>query len=516
MCDQLRQDYLSCYGHRTLHTPNIDALAALGVRFDNAYCQSPLCAPSRASFYSGRYQANHGIMGNDDAIQLGEKLIADYLNPLGYRTAVVGKTHARRSPEDMRAVGIDPESEFARTAASGGFEPFEWHEGLCPDLFLSEDHGYSNYLREIGYADTNPWDTRANSGVDKDGKLHSGWALRSSAYPAAIEEKHSETAYTTRRAIDFIRDTPDRPWCLHLSYIKPHWPVIAPEPYFSMFSKDDVQPAIDPNGLSSSDHPVIECFRKLEYSESYARQDVRDVVIPAYMALIKQIDDHVGNLINYLQKENLLDSTMIVLTADHGDYLGDYALGEKDLFHDVSAKIPMIVVDPDRYADVTRGTTRTEFVESVDIVPTFVEYAGGTVARERIEGQSLTHILRSPETPDGWRTFAVSETDYSERGARALLDLEPNHCRATMIRSDKWKYVHYVGFPEQLFDMENDPNELNDLGINSEYESVRAEMRNYLLNWRLALKSRVGLDADVLEGFGPEQDERNGIIIGRW
>ena len=124
MCDQLRFDYLSCYGHLKLHTPNIDSLAARGVRFDNAYCQAPLCGPSRASFYTGRYISSHGVMANEDATRLDELTIGDYLRPSGYRSALVGKAGSRKDSEMLSAFGIDPDSEYARAAASGGFEPF--------------------------------------------------------------------------------------------------------------------------------------------------------------------------------------------------------------------------------------------------------------------------------------------------------------------------------------------------------------------------------------------------------
>jgi len=257
MCDQLRQDYLSCYGHQSLLTPNINQLAKKGVRFDRAHCQAPLCAPSRASFYSGRYQSSHGVMGNDDATQLGEKLLADYLRPLGYRTAVVGKTHNKRSVVDMHAAHVDPQSDYAKAAASGGFEPYEWHEGLYPDPILPTKHGYTDYLRKQGYQENNPWNERANSGIDEGGNLHSGWALKNAKFPAALPEAHSETAFCTQRAIDFMSETGDQPWCLHLSYIKPHWPTIAPSPYHDMYGLEDIQSVVRDDKEKSDSHPSL-------------------------------------------------------------------------------------------------------------------------------------------------------------------------------------------------------------------------------------------------------------------
>ena len=516
MCDQLRQDYLSCYGHPTLATPNIDNLAARGVRFTNAYCQAPLCGPSRASFYSGRYMSSHGVMGNDDATQLGEMMIADYLEPLGYRTAVVGKTHTRKSVDDMRRVGMDLQSAQANANACGGFEPYECHEGLYPDPILSDKQGYTEYLRSLGYDTHNPWEKNANSGKDESGQLHSGWALRSSKYAADIREEHSETAFCTDRAIDFIEETGAQSWCLHLSYIKPHWPVMAPAPYHNMYSASDL---IKPNRSEAekqNPHPVYAEFMQEEYSLNYSQQEVAETVIPVYMGLVKQIDDHLGRLFHFMGSVGQLDNTLIVFTADHGDYLGDHWLGEKDLFHEPSAKIPLIVVDPRTDAEGTRGDVRDEFVESVDLIPSFLEFAGGSDCTERLEGTSLLPLTTSSESPANWREFTISEIDYSERGPKRLHEGAPYRCRAIMVRNLRWKYVHYQGFDAQLFDLENDPNELADLGTDSKYQTVREYMMQCISKWQDSLKRRPGINYEHLLGQGPDRDEEYGIIIGRW
>ncbi len=515
MCDQLRQDYLSCYGHQTLSTPNIDSLAKRGVRFTQAYCQAPLCGPSRASFYSGRYQSSHGVMGNNDATQLGEKLMADYLKPLGYRSAVVGKSHNTKSQDDLKLAHVDLNSDYALAASSGGFEPYEWHEGLFPDPVLPERQGYTDYLKSLGYSESNPWDKCANSSVDQDGNLHSGWSLQSAKYPAAIPEEHSETAFITRRAMDFMRESKEQSWCLHLSYIKPHWPLIAPAPYHNMYTAADIQPLISGESDRQASHPVVRAFMQQEYSQSYQDREMRDTVIPVYMGLIKQIDDHLGKLFEFMKSAGIIDNTMIVFTSDHGDYLGDHLLGEKDLFHNPSVKIPFIVVDPDASANATRGHERDELVEAIDLLPTFVEFAGGEVSQERMEGRSLLPVLKSKAPAKSWRSFSVSEIDYSERGAREILGIEPYECRATMIVTREWKYVYYAGFPDQLFDLQNDPDELTDLGESAETQTVRQQLFELLFKWKYSLKTRVGVSFQHLQGQTPARDEQHGIIIGR-
>ena len=148
--------------------------------------------------------------------------------------------------------------------------------------------------------------------------------------------------------MDFIDEPGDQPWCLHLSYIKPHWPYIAPAPYHAMYGPRTCcrLSAATPSGAIR-----IRCsaaFMELRVSRAFSRDEVRAAVIPAYMGLINQIDDQMGVLIEVLSRRGLLDSTMIVFTSDHGDYLGDHWMGEKDFFHEPSVKIPLIVVDPSR------------------------------------------------------------------------------------------------------------------------------------------------------------------------
>ena len=231
MCDQLRWDYLSCYGHPHLETPNIDRLAARGVRFTRAYCQAPLCGPSRASIHTGRYMSSHGAMANEDPLKPGELTLGDYMRDLGLSPVLVGKMEVTGARAALARLGVDPDTGVSRAIVNGGFEPFEKLEGLYPDPILPPRLGYNDYLRRQGYAGDNPWELYANSATGEDGRRVSGWSMRHAGRPARVAEAHSETAFTTDRAIEFIEQTPDdRRWCLHLSYIKPHWPYFAPAP----------------------------------------------------------------------------------------------------------------------------------------------------------------------------------------------------------------------------------------------------------------------------------------------
>ena len=169
MCDQLRYDYLGCTGHPTLKTPNIDAMAKRGVRFSNAYVQSPICGPSRMSFYTGRYMRSHGSHWNGWPLRVGEPTLGDHLNKIGVRNVLVGKTHMTPDLEGLKMLGIAPDSVIGVHVAECGFEPYERDDGLHPTGRPRPK--YDAYLRERGYDAANPWEHWANSGADEDGTL---------------------------------------------------------------------------------------------------------------------------------------------------------------------------------------------------------------------------------------------------------------------------------------------------------------------------------------------------------
>ncbi|MFN3145985.1 MAG: alkaline phosphatase family protein [Paracoccaceae bacterium] len=517
MCDQLRWDHLSCYGHPHLHTPNIDRLAARGVRFDRAYVQSPVCGPSRASFYTGRTVFSHGATWNRVPLPIGEMTLGDYLRPSGVTTAVVGKTHMMPDPEGMARLGLTPDTDIGCLVSQPGFDPYERDDGLHPTNLLRKRGGvlrYNDWLREKGYPGENPWNDYANSGEGPDGEVLSGWHLKNSTLPARVAEEHSETAYMTMRARQFIAGMGDAPWLCHLSFIKPHWPYIAPAPYHDMYGPETFLPIHRDPREKQDPNPVYAAFMGMTVSETFSRQGVRETVMPAYMGLIKQIDDHLGRLFDWLDETGRTDDTMIVFTSDHGDYLGDHWMGEKELFHEVSVRVPLIVVDPRREADATRGTVSEALVEAIDLVPTFLEATGTPPAPHRLEGRSLMPLLRG-ETPDDWRDAVLSEIDYAFYAARETLEVAPSEARGYMLRTSRWKYVHFRGFPPQLFDLETDPDEFTDLGRDPAHAAVREDMHRRLTDRLMDRRNRVAMtDQAVLDMRADEND--SGILIGIW
>ena len=518
MFDQLRFDYLSCAGHPYLETPNIDWLAQQGVRFNRAYVQSPICGASRMSFYTGRYVHSHGAAWNNYPLRVGEQTLGDHLREAGMDAWLVGKTHMRADDAGLDRLGISRDGIIGARISECGFDTYIRDDGLWaegPDGFYDARRSpYNDYLKAQGYTAENPWQDNANAGVDDEGNIASGWLMQNAAIPANIREEDSETPWLTSRAIDFITSRDDeKPWLAHVSYIKPHWPYIVPAPYHAMFGRNQILPPVRATSEQTTLNPVFRAFQDNVNGQAFARDDVRNAVIPAYMGLIKQCDDQMGRLFDFLRETDRLKDTMIVVTSDHGDYLGDHWLGEKELFHDCSVKIPLIIYDPSSRADTSRGTVCDELVESLDLTATFIEAAGGSVPDHIVEGRSLLPFLHS-QPPAVWRDYVVSEYDYSQTQAAKKLGLGSPDARLFMIADKRWKFVHseHPDHPPMLFDMETDPDELIDLGCDPDYRPICDKMMLRLGQWARRQSQRTSIsDEEIAKA---QSGKRDGIIFG--
>ena len=507
MYDQLRFDYLSCAGHPTLDTPNFDRIANLGVRFTNAYVQSPICGASRMCYYTGRYASSHGAQWNGFPLRVGEMTLGDHLRDAGMNCWLIGKTHMKVDSDGMRRLGLSPDSVIGSRQAECGFDVWVRDDGLWaqgPDGWYDEKHSpYNDYLKSKGYASENPWADFANAAVSDEGDIASGWLMQHADQPANIAEEDSETAWLTTQALAFLDQSRtqnsnnkqsfavNQPWCCHVSYIKPHWPYIVPAPYHALYGEEDVPDAVRHNIEKENPHPVYGAFMENKIAATFQRDEVRRKVIPAYMGLIKQCDDHLGRIIESLEQSGELNNTMIILTSDHGDYLGDHWLGEKDLFHEQSVKVPLIIYDPRKDADSTRGSVCDALVESIDIAATFVDCTEAAVPDHILEGRSLLPWLHG-QTPSEWRDYVISEYDYSVTPQATKLGVEPRDARLFMVFDGRYKLVHAEGgLRPMLFDLQQDPEEFHDLAKGDSHQSENDRLYKYLADWGRRLSQRV-------------------------
>jgi arylsulfatase A-like enzyme len=282
-----------------------------------------------------------------------------------------------------------------------------------------------------------------------------------------------------------------------------------------MFGPDDVLPVVRSEEERVSPHPIYRAFMDQRVATTFSRDEVREKVVPVYMGLIKQIDDQLGELFHYMKAHALLDNTLIVFTSDHGDYLGDHWMGEKDLFHEPSVKVPLIIYDPSGNADGARGAVCDELVETIDLVPTFLEALGSDPATQshRLEGRSLVPFLRN-QTPPAWRKHVISEYDYA-LPVGGKIGVAPRDARLFMVADKRWKYVHAIGFRPMLYDLEADPHEFCDLGAEPAYEAERQRLASVLAAWGLRLSQRTTLSEAQIEALRGKA-QRRGILIGVW
>lgn len=543
MYDQLRWDYLSCTGHPHIETPHFDWVASQGVRFSRCYVQSPICGSSRMSTYTGRYPSSHGSFWNGVPLKIGEQTMGDHMRRIGMDCVLVGKTHMRADLAGMERLGIEPDSIIGARVSECGFDLGVRDDGFSPEgpdgVYAEMDTSYNRYLKSRGYEGDNPWHDYANSGVDSGLNVLSGFEAVNSSLAANVREEDSETPWLTTCMLDWLEQryqavspSGGNPWCVHLSYIKPHWPYIVPEPYHQMYTQEQVLPAVKGDAEFDQAHPVLGAFQRGPVAITATREDSRQRVIPAYMGLIKQCDDQLGRLLDYLRSSGRLEDTMIVLTSDHGDYLGDHHLGEKGLFHDCSVKVPLIIMDPDPAADATRNTVNDELVETIDLLPTFLEVHTQSQATDSakqtaslnhiLEGQSLLPLLRTA-TPDPSvntgtfkREFAISEYDFSMIPVRVQMGLEVDQCRWYVVIDKRWKYIAFTGdFRPMLFDLENDPDELTDLGDSNdaEHQVVVKRLSGYLDDWLQRNTQRATMSDEAIQA-ATGKSRRRGVALG--
>ena len=320
----------------------------------------------------------------------------------------------------------------------------------------------------------------------------------------------------TDRAMAFMEDAmaEGKPWLCHLSYIKPHWPYIVPAPYHDMYGPEHIVDPIRSASEQDNAHPLLAAYQKSRVSKCFSRDEVRDHVIPAYMGLIKQLDDNLGRLFAWMDEKGLSENTVIAFCSDHGDYMGDHWMGDKDFYHEPAVKVPLIIADPRDAAHATHGTASDALVEMIDLAPTFMTALGCPPKPHVVEGRDLTPILHGTEGFS--RHYVISEHDYSSLEMAEALSVDQEDARTIMIYDGRWKYIRCEGFQPILFDIESDADELNDLGSASAPEpvAVRARMEKALLAWATQHHTRVTATPQVLSRMN--KASASGILIGYW
>jgi len=366
MVDQMRADAMGCAGHPVVRTPNLDALAAAGVRFENAFVQQAVCGPSRMCYYTGRYVHNHRSTWNEVPLPRNEQTMGHLFLRAGYRAVNCGKNHFVADPK-------------------GGGKPLAPWEGMMwPWLttlsgmedYLLLDAGshcpaYIDHLRNQGYDAEileNPYLLDGPNGRKQ-------WTQHNGIHGSVVRAENSETAFLTDRAIDFIRAPGPKPWMMHLSYFRPHQPTTPPKPYNTMYDPADM-PAPLRGETELDGHPMNRPFRQERLGHTADEEPAWRNFRAAYYGLISELDDNLGRVFSALKENGQWDNTLIVFCSDHGEYLGDHWTIEKELWYDQAYRTPFIVRDPRTKADITRGKTLAALVESVDVLPTMLAAAG--------------------------------------------------------------------------------------------------------------------------------------------
>ncbi|QDV35391.1 sulfatase [Tautonia plasticadhaerens] len=422
---------LGCYGNPLMETPNIDRLAARGVRFDRAYCQYPLCGPSRNSMLTGLYPNSTGILANSQifrqtipsAVSLPQAFRLD-----GYFAGRIGKLYHYNVPNSIGTNGHD--------------DPGSWELELNPAgvdrLVEQPDEIFSLVPGQFGgtlswYASPRP------------------------------EEQHTDAlqAVDAEWVLERCARRPDRPFFLAVGFFRPHTPYVAPESYFGRYPKERMpvvegveedQRDIPPPGLMSS-----------KKEQDALTDDLRREALQAYYASISFMDAQVGKVLDALDRLGLAEDTIIVMTSDHGYHTGEHGLWQKMSLFEESARVPLIIAAP----GVSRGGTVSEApVGLVDLYPTLAELCG-VDAPDGLQGQSLVPLLKDPEAPG--RGWALSQVRRGG-GQGGFLGYS--------LRTPRWRYTEWDGGDRgrELYDHDADPRELTNLADDHGHADAVAEL----------------------------------------
>jgi choline-sulfatase len=447
LSDEHRPDAFGCAGHDTIATPNLDRLAADGARFTDAYCPSPLCAPCRAAFTTGRYV--HEVEAWDNAASYGgdPPSWGAHFENAGVRTTTVGK------------LDFQPDVQ--------GFP-----EQLLPAFRRSPDV----------------------NGIQRDPPIiREGSRERITKAGPTDELGRHERADRERtdRAIEWLEaraEADEDGWILSLNWILPHFPLTAERSYYERYDDLDELPYDYP---AADDHPILEELRDHFQGRDVDRETLRRTR-RAYYALCTELDDNVGQVLDALDRLGLAEDTLVIYTSDHGEPLGDHETWWKCTMHEQSVGIPLLTSGPG-----VESATIEAPVSLLDLVPTMGDALG--VDRDLAwRGVSQWPVLTGARPPD--HTRAVLSEYHAHGTSRGTF----------MLRQGRYKYVHYVDNPDQLFDLRTDPDELEDLADAPAYDAVRRRLEQ-------RLRERVTPDPETVDQRARrDQIARNERPVDEW
>ena len=430
MADEFRADTMHCAGHPVVATPNLDRIAREGMRFATCYTVSPVCSPSRASAFSGRYAHVHGVTTNEVPAHNGEIFLPSMLRHYGYHTAISGKLH------------------FVPKRFDFGFDQF-WsftQEGPTPELgyqaFLQRKYGSPAKFPIV--PGTCPW---PNDPLGRDVGV----------YKNAPED--FETEWIADRSIEFLRSRKGnaQPWFLYTSFLRPHSPSVLPKKYFDMYDPDKV-PVFK---LPADAHALREQARGRQKRQRIDDERMERVITAKYFGAIANVDDNVGRMFAELERLGMMDNTLILFSADHGNMLGEKGRWFKGVEYEGSAHIPLLWRGPKGAAE-NAGRVETKIVENTDLAPTILDYIGAPVPAG-MQGRSFLKLARGGDA--NWKDRCYS------------------HLRSGMVRTAEWKFIANGAEDFELYDMRRDPHEEKNVAGEAGRKALVSDLNGRLTRW---------------------------------
>jgi choline-sulfatase len=439
MADDLNCD-LGCYGHPLVKSPHLDRLAARGLRFKNAYCQYPVCNPSRSSLMTGLYPDQTGVLSNGGNFRKKQPDVVtmpQMFQQAGYHVARVGKIFHYGVPNQIGTSGDDD-------AAS-------WHEVVNPRGMDREVHDRIHTLQPGQFGGTLSWlnlDTADREQTDGIGAL---------AAIDLMEQRHPEKT--------------GKPFFLAVGFYRPHTPYVAPSRYFDLYPRESIEPVMEREG-DRDDIPVAALADRPHQRE--LSRESRQEIIQAYYASISYMDAQLGHLLDALERLKLADNTIVVFVSDHGYHLGAHGLWQKQDLFEGSCRVPLIIAAPEM---PSAGESTEAITEMVDLYPTLAELCG-LDAPDHARGVSLRPVLENP-AHEG-KPAALSQAWSA--AARMHSELKGQRILGYSIRTPRRRYTEW-GNGEQgveLYDYASDPHEYVNLARVPGHESIVNRMQGLL------------------------------------